>query len=97
MVYKRLVGLVFAGAMIFSAAAADIVVRIAPPRVVIEKRTPSPGRTYVWTSGYDRWDGNAYSWNAGTWQQPPRPGAHWVAHRWNHQKDGWVFAEGHWR
>jgi hypothetical protein len=97
MVFKRLIGLVFAGAMTFSAVAADIVVRIAPPRIVIEKRPPAPSRNHVWISGYQRWDGNAYAWTPGRWEQPPRPGAHWVAHRWNHQKDGWVLVEGHWR
>ena len=33
MVLKRLIGLVFAGALVFSAVAADVVVRIAPPRL----------------------------------------------------------------
>jgi hypothetical protein len=42
MVLKRLIGLVFAGALAFSAVAADIVVKIAPPRIVVEKRPPAP-------------------------------------------------------
>jgi hypothetical protein len=42
MFYNRLIGLMFAGALAFSAAAADVVVRIAPPRVVIERRPPAP-------------------------------------------------------
>jgi hypothetical protein len=97
MVLKRLIGLVFAGALAFSAAAADVVVRIAPPRIVVEKRGPPPSRTHVWISGYHRWDGNAYVWTPGRWEQPPRPGARWVAHRWVHQKGGYVLVEGHWR
>ena len=40
MVLKRVIGLVFAGALAFSAMAGEIVVRIAPPRMVIEKRGP---------------------------------------------------------
>jgi hypothetical protein len=97
MIVKRLIGLVFAGALVFSAAAADIVIRIAPPRVVVERRMPPPGRNYVWVSGYQRWDGNAYVWTSGRWEQPPRGHAHWVAHRWVHQRGGWVLVEGHWR
>ena len=97
MVLQRLIGLVFAGALIFSAAAAEIVVRIAPPHVVVERRGPPPSRTHVWISGYHRWDGNAYVWTTGRWEQPPRPGAHWVAHRWVHRRDGYVMVEGHWR
>lgn len=97
MLLKRLIGLVFAGALIFSAAAGEVVVRIGPPHAVSERRMRSPGRGYVWVSGYHRWDGNAYAWTPGRWEQPPRPHAHWVAHRWNHRRDGWVLVEGHWR
>jgi len=97
MLLKRLIGLVFAGALIFSAAAGEVVVRIGPPHAVSERRSRAPGRDYVWISGYHRWDGNAYVWTPGRWEQPPRPHAHWVAHRWNHRRDGWVLVEGHWR
>jgi len=97
MISKRLIGLVFAGAMAFTCTAAEIVVRIAPPRVVVERRPPPPSRSHVWISGYQRWDGNAYAWNAGRWEQPPRPGQRWVAHHWVHRNGGWVMVEGHWR
>ena len=97
MVLKKLIGLVFAGALAFSAAGADVVVRIAPPRAVIERRTRPPGRDYVWVSGYHRWDSNAYAWSPGRWEQRPRPRARWVSHRWKHHKGGWVLMEGHWR
>ena len=97
MVLKRLIGLVFAGALAFSATAADVVIRIAPPRVKIEKRPPAPSRNHVWVSGYQRWDGNAYSWNQGRWEQRPRPRARWVAHHYVRQRGGWVFVEGRWR
>src|ERR1035438_5830086 len=65
MVLKRLMGLFFAGALAFSAMASDIVIRLAPPRAVIERRSPRPSRNHVWVSGYQRWDGNAYSLNQG--------------------------------
>jgi hypothetical protein len=97
MVLKRLIGFVFAGGLAFTATAADIVVRIAPPRVVVQKRGPRPSPNHVWVSGYQRWDGNTHVWTEGRWEQPPRPRAHWVAHRWVHQKNGWVLMEGHWQ
>jgi hypothetical protein len=97
MVLKRVIGLVFAGAMAFSAAAADIAIRIGPPRSVSDSRGRPPSRNHVWVSGYQRWDGNAYAWTPGRWEQPPRPRARWVAHHWAHQKGGWVLVEGHWR
>ena len=93
---KRLIGLVFAGALVFSAAAAEVVVRIAPPRVLVEKRGRAPSREHVWVSGYHRWDGNAYAWSPGRWEQPPRHNAHWVAHHWVRREGGWVLVEGHW-
>ena len=91
MVFKRLIGLVFAGALAFSAGAAEIVVRIAPPHAVIERRGPPPSRNHVWISGYHRWDGNAYAWNAGRWEQPPRPHA-----RWKHITGSTNAAVGYW-
>jgi hypothetical protein len=98
MVLKRLIGLAFAGALICGVAAADIVVRIAPPRVQVQKRDRAPGRGYQWVQGYQSYDGRGYVWVPGRWEQPPRPGAHWVGHRWNRQRGGgWVMVEGHWR
>lgn len=97
MVLKRLIGLVFAGALTFSAATAEVVVRIGPPRAVFERRGPRPGPGYVWIGGYHRWDGNAYAWSPGRWEQPPRPRARWVEHRWRHRRGGYVLVEGHWR
>jgi len=94
---SRLIGLVFAGALAFSASAASVFVSIAPPRVIVENRGPRPSRNHVWVSGYHRWDGNAYAWNQGRWEQPPRRHGVWVAHRWTHERRGWVLVEGHWR
>ena len=95
--FKRMIGLVFAGALVFSAAAADVVVRMAPPRAQKEKRTSRPSANHVWVSGYQQYNGNAYAWTPGRWEQPPRPGAKWEAHHWTHQKDGYVLVEGRWR
>ena len=97
MVFKRVVGLVFAGALAFSTVAADIVVRIAPPRLVVQKRDRAPGPGYTWIQGYQSWNGNGYTWVPGRWEQPPRPKARWTAHHWVHQKGGWALVEGRWR
>jgi hypothetical protein len=97
MSFKPLLGFVFAGALAFSAAAADVVIRVAPPHAIVERRGPAPSRNHVWVSGYHRWDGNAYAWTPGRWEQPSQPRRRWVAHRYVHQKGGWVLVEGHWR
>jgi hypothetical protein len=94
---RVMIGFVFAGILVFSAAAADVMIRIGPPHVRIERRTPPPSRNHVWISGYHRWDGRAYEWEPGRWEPRPRPHAHWVAHRYVRRNGGWVFVEGHWR
>ena len=80
-----------------SATAAEIVVKVRPPRAVVERRSVRPGRDYIWVAGYHRWNGNRYVWEAGRWDRPPHPHAVWVAPRWRHRHNGWVFVEGRWR
>jgi len=79
------------------AQAAEVVVKVAPPRVKVEHRGVAPSREHVWIGGYHRWDGHAYAWEPGRWERRPRPRAVWVAPRWQHRRDGYVFVEGHWR
>jgi len=45
MALKGLIGLIFAGALAFSATAAEIVVAIAPPHALVERRSPRPAAT----------------------------------------------------
>ncbi len=97
MVLKRLLGLVFVGALALTPLMAEVYVSVAPPRVLVERRGPRPSRDHVWVSGYHNWDGQRYVWVGGRWEQPPRHHAHWVAHHWTHQRGGWVLVEGHWR
>jgi hypothetical protein len=94
---KRLIGLVFVGALALSPLAAEVVVRIAPPRIVVEDRGRPPSPNHVWIAGYHRWDGNAYAWTPGRWEMPPRPHARWEAHHWVHRNGGYVLVEGRWR
>ena len=94
---KGMLTCLMAGMFVVGASAADIVVRVAPPRPMVEHRPPAPGRTHVWTPGYHRWDGHAYVWTPGAWVIPPRPHAHWVSAHWAKRGHEWVFVEGHWR
>ena len=97
MVMKRLMGFVFAGALAFSAMAAEIVVKLAPPKIVVEKRGTPPSRQHVWIQGYHNWDGQKYAWTAGRWEVPPQGHSKWVAHRWVHKNGGYVLVDGHWQ
>jgi WXXGXW repeat (2 copies) len=95
---NRLMKCIFAGCLLAGGAmAADVVIRVAPPRPIVEQRMAAPGPGYVWVGGYQRWDGRAYAWVPGRWERPPRRHAHWVAPRYVKRGHGWVFVEGHWR
>jgi hypothetical protein len=78
-------------------AAQEVVVRVAPPKAIVEHRPAAPGPRYVWLGGYHRWDGRGYVWVPGRWELPPREHAHWIAPKWTHRGEGWVLVEGHWR
>jgi len=78
-------------------ARAEIVIKLRPPISIREHRTHAPSRRHVWIAGYHRWDGNAYAWQAGRWEVPPREHAVWAAPRYYHRQGGYVFVEGHWR
>jgi len=95
---KKLINCLFVGCLfVGSGLAADVVIRVAPPRAMVERRVPAPGRGYVWINGYQRWDGRGYVWTPGRWERPPRARAHWVQHRYVRRGGGWVYQEGHWR
>jgi hypothetical protein len=85
------------GLGIGASKAAEVVVSVGPPRAIVEHRAPRPSPRHVWLAGYHRWDGRAYVWEPGRWELPPREHAVWVAPRWEHRHDGYVFVEGRWR
>ncbi|HUQ95394.1 MAG TPA: YXWGXW repeat-containing protein [Bryobacteraceae bacterium] len=97
MIRKRLFGALLFGFLATSTLLADVVVRVGPPRNVVERRGRAPGRDYVWISGYHNWDGHRHVWVPGRWDRAPRMRAKWVPHRWVRRNHGWVFVEGHWR
>lgn len=78
-------------------AHAQIYVTTAPPAAVVETRPAAPQPTYVWQPGYQKWDGNTYTWQQGTWVAPPRERAVWVPGRWKHDHKGYYWVEGQWR
>lgn len=96
---KRYLSALFLGTVLFAATvvAEEIIVNVAPPRAIVERRPRAPSHGHVWIAGYHRWDGHAYAWVPGRWELPPHPHGVWVAARWEHRHDGYVFIEGHWR
>jgi hypothetical protein len=94
---SSLLGLVLAGGLAFQVSAAEVIVKVAPPHAIVEKRGEAPSKEHVWIAGYHNWDGHAYVWVPGRWERPPRPHAVWVAHTWKKRGDGYVMVEGHWK
>jgi len=80
-----------------AASYAQVVIRVGPPPVIVERPGPPPERGFIWIGGYHRWDGARYVWVPGHYERPPHPGARWVGHRYVRRGGGWVFVEGHWR
>ena len=74
----------------------DMVVHPRPPKVVTERRPPSPGPEYVWIDGYQRWNSSKYAWQPGHWEMPPHEHAVWMAPRWQRREGGYVFTPGWW-
>jgi hypothetical protein len=64
-----------------------------PPPPPVYYVPPSPGRGYVWVSGFYYPVGPRYEWRQGYWTRPPRGHVRWVAPRY---RQGRYFA-GYWR
>ena len=94
---KTLFWFALAAAFVPSAAWSQIVVRIGPPRVVVERPIPPPGPHYIWQPGFYRWEGARYIWVPGRYALPPRPGVVWIAPHWVSNRGNWVFIDGVWR
>lgn len=101
--HKKILTLAFGTLLAAGTAAtanAQFVVRIGPPphhdREVIPPPPPEH-RDWAWHPGYQRWDGNAYVWVPGRYEEAPHPHAHWVDGHWAHRGGGYVWVEGHWR
>jgi hypothetical protein len=96
--HKRfLSGLLLLSSSLSVALAADVVINVRPPKAVVEERGPRPDKEHVWVNGYQRWDGHGYAWEKGRWEKPPHAHASWVAPKYTHHGNGYVFTEGHWR
>ena len=94
---RLLITLAGIAAFASSTAWSQLVVRVGPPPVIVERPIPRPGPRYVWLPGYYRWGGARYIWVPGRYEIPPRPGAVWIGPRWVQRNGTWVFVAGFWR
>jgi len=61
-----------------------------------EVRPMRPSPRHVWVAGEWAPNGGTYTWRAGYWALPQRPGGYWVRGHWAHRPRGWVWVGGHW-
>jgi hypothetical protein len=74
-----------------------VIVREAPPPILIERRPPMPGQGFIWIDGYQHWNGQRYEWHRGEWARPPHERAVWVAPRYERHDQGYRYIPGQWR
>ena len=77
-------------------AGSEVVVTEAPPPLIVETMTVSPGPHFVWIGGCWVWQ-NHWVWQRGHWERPPRAGALWVPHHYVYRGGVHVFIRGGWR
>ncbi len=68
-----------------------------PPGDRVEVIAASPGPGFVWLKGYWAYRGADFEWVPGRWERPAEGRREWVAHHWEHDRNGWYLVEGHWR
>jgi len=74
-----------------------VIVREAPPPIIVERRPPLPGQGYIWIEGYWNWNGHKYDWQRGRWAVPPHARSVWVAPRYEKHEKGYRYMPGQWR
>ena len=74
-----------------------VVVREAPPPIIVERRPAAPAVGYIWIEGYWHWGGRGYTWERGRWDRPPRPHTVWVVPRYERRDREYQYTPGHWR
>lgn len=78
--------------------AARVVVRVAPPPLIVEPIPAPPVHGYyVWRAGYWDWTGARYVWVPGAYLAAPYTRATWVPGHWVAGRGGWVWVGGRWR
>jgi len=89
------VALLSVGAPVY---AARVVVRVAPPPLIVEPIPAPPVHGfYMWRPGYWSWNGARYDWIPGVYVAAPGPGAVWMPGHWVAGGRGWVWVGGRWR
>ena len=82
------------GSIALPAAAAQLIVEVAPPAVRYEA-VPAPREGYAWAPGYWRYENQRHEWAPGRWQEA-RPGSYWVPDTWEAREGRHYYQPGRW-
>ena len=67
-----------------------------PQQAEVMPAPPGPLDLWVWIPGCWEWRDH-WVWERGRWAPRPHPHAIWVTGYWDHQEQGYVWVDGHWR
>jgi len=73
-----------------------VVVRQAPPPIIVESRPIAPSSSHIWIEGSWNWDNQRYVWAGGHYAVPPQQDVVWVAARYEASSDGVHYTPGRW-
>ncbi len=93
-IYLALVLATLLGTQAF--AGIQLIVKIAPPPIVVFDQPPCPGDGYIWTPGYYQYGDYGYYWVPGQWVMPPSVGMLWTPGYWGLTSGRYVWHEGYW-
>ena len=97
MIKKLLLATLVAGAVGSAsslAISAEILIRVAPPELRIEK-VPEARRGYLWAPGYWDWRHEHHTWVRGSWMRE-RPGYMYHQPVWEQREGNWHIQRGNW-
>lgn len=71
-------------------AQVSVVIKLAPPPLLVYAQPQVPGDDYIWTPGYWTWsdEQGAYYWVPGTWVMAPYKGFLWTPGYWAFDRVG---------
>jgi WXXGXW repeat (2 copies) len=73
-----------------------VVVRTAPPPLMVYEQPFCPGPGYIWVPGYWAWGYSGYYWVPGVWEFAPRVGWMWTPGYWGWSDGAYFWHGGYW-
>jgi len=82
-------------ALLFGCAE-TILIRTAPPPLMVYEQPFCPGPGYLWVPGYWAYGSSGYYWVPGMWEMAPRVGWMWTPGYWGWSDGSYFWRSGYW-